>query len=75
MLGPNITGSFSRAYQRRGNHVAGAFAQDGDSFYQETGVNYTTPALTFSAKRSSQIYGNAATIQPKAIQILMIIRI
>ena len=72
-LNPNITGGFSRAYQTRGNYVEGAFSQDGDSFSQEVEVNYKTPAITFSAKRSNVIYGNS-TVQPPAFQILIIIK-
>ena len=72
---PNITGSFSRAYQTRGLCADGAFDNDGDSFYQETEVNYNAPALTFSAKRSNGIYGNSSTVQPPVYQTLMIIKV
>ena len=78
MLGqcyPNITGSFSRAYQTRGLCADGAFDNDGDSYYQETGVNYEAPALTFSAKRSNGIYGNSSTVQPPVCQTLIIIKV
>ena len=72
---PDITGSFSRAYQARGLYVEGAFYNDGDSYYQETAVNYKTPALTFSAKRSNGIYGNSLTVQPPIYQTFMIVKI
>lgn len=71
---PDITGSFSRAYQNRGLYVKGAFYNDGDSYYQETAVNYKTPALTFSAKRSNGIYGNSLTVQPPIYQTFMIVK-
>ena len=71
MLGPNITGTASKALQLRCDgafYLSGSVAydgQNGDNAYRE---------LKFDAARVSGVYSKSATVQPTACQILIIIK-
>ena len=72
---PNITGCFTAAYQSRGNFCDGAFARNGTKYYQEVGVNYQEPCITFDSSRVSFLYSNSSTVQPFSLRILIVVRI
>jgi hypothetical protein len=75
MLGPNITGSFGSVMQQAEYIRSGAFYTVADK-----GASLGTDATTgryevgFDASRSNSIYGNSATVQPKSLNLSILIK-
>lgn len=66
---PNITGHVSGAIGS-GKYIDGAFFTDvGGNIYfaSVSGANQAIQQYAFDASRSSEIYGNSDTVQPKAL--------
>ena len=78
---PDITGSkLFWGYPVNANGNYGAFGCSGDAGHPilASGVDQTTTAhshLTFSAKNSTALYGQAQTVQPNSLRLLAIIKI
>lgn len=72
---PNITGTLHWWYTGGLDQVDGAFAADS---YRHAdgggGGGHNSIGVTFNASRSSSIYGNSSTVQPKAIRLRYIIK-
>lgn len=72
---PNITGTLHWWYTGGLDKVDGAFAADS---YRHAdgggGGGNNSIGVTFNASRSSSIYGNSSTVQPKAIRLRYIIK-
>lgn len=91
MFGPNITGSFLPEYRNNvtpgagvwhytkdtigslNGGVQGAFSfNDGSSVITDTGVK---TGFIFNASASNSLYKDSSSIQPKANQVLIIIKV
>lgn len=68
---PNITGNAGHAWS---GGTSGAFYQE--TAYQTSAWGYDAdrPLIKFDASRSSAIYGNSATVQPKSVEMLFCIK-
>ena len=77
---PDITGSkLFWGYPVNANGNYGAFGCSGDAEHPilASGVDQTTTAhshLTFSAKNSTALYGQAQTVQPNSLRLLAVIK-
>ena len=70
---PNITGEINRAVITDGFSASGAFSLSGSSG-TVPGYNSGAPQrrlVAFDASRSSSIYGNSTTVQPKATEMYL----
>lgn len=68
---PNITGSIAVALKSGNRTANGAFYYgDNTAADQNTNTN-TVPLIAFDASRSSSVYGNSNTVQPKATQMYL----
>ena len=71
---PNIKGAFQADNAGFGNNTAtGAFRTDTSISVKvrTTGDNSCNPKVSFDASRSSSVYGNSDTVQPKATQMYL----
>lgn len=70
---PNITGWFTADNAGFANSGAGgAFGNSSNtSKNRTTGSNASYPTVNFDASRSSSIYGNSTTVQPKATEMYL----
>lgn len=75
MLGPNITGSFGSIQQQAEDIKRGAFYTI-KHVEGMLGTNATTGRfeIGFDASRSNSIYGNSATVQPKSLNLSILIK-
>ena len=74
---PNITGSFNSDLLTDGRISAkGAFTTGSDWTYStpDTGGDGSQSGFSFNASKSSSIYGNSSTVQPKSLTLLPCIK-
>lgn len=65
---PNITGNAGHAWT---GGTSGAFYQETSYQTSAWGYNADRPLIKFDASRSSSIYGNSDTVQPKATEMYL----
>lgn len=66
---PNITGNFHSAFRK--SETSGAFQLTAETNGFDGKTNNTGSNITFDASRSSPIYGNSDTVQPKATEMYL----
>lgn len=73
---PNITGNviglFSTSTQQSANGAI-RFDQKGN-FFSDSTPTYVNSSISFNASRSSSIYGNSTTVQPKSVTVKFCIK-
>ena len=73
---PNISGTFAFAGGSSARNLSGAFSSGSSystlSHYKEYGN--TSQIITFSASKSSDLYGNSETVQPAAVTVKYLIK-
>lgn len=76
MLGPNITGKlYDAMYYGSGSSDGGSLLfYDGKNGRTASGDLRGYGTLDFFAKRSNSIYGNSATVQPKSLNLSILIK-
>ena len=86
MLGPNITGTVDRlqnaadgAYNNWGNYNTGAFSGNVKASKSSVDIingsnNDTLFTMKLNASLSNPIYGNSQTVQPKSLNINILIK-
>lgn len=76
MLGPNIKGKlYDAMYYSTGSSDGGSLSfYDGKNGHTANGDSRGYGVLEFYAKRSNSIYGNSATVQPKSLNLYILIK-
>ena len=75
-VGPDITGTFLSGSNGRGDFDSGAFVETGaTTTFSRNGPDQNHSQVSFDAGRVNSIYGRSGTVQPAALQALMIIKV